>query len=72
MCFILRKPQSNENSINEPDGRKRSNDPAEAVNQEIAAKYGYSICGTVAHATKSQGNERDDDEGVKDYGRKYR
>src|SRR5579883_1035107 len=61
---LLCKVQQAENPVDDPDPGERRDDPAEAVDQKVAAQQGSGGERPVFHAAKGQRHERDDDERI--------
>src|ERR1035441_6868384 len=57
-----------DDEVDELDANERDDDPAQAVNEQVALKHGEGADGRVFDAAQGQGNQRDNDEGVENDG----
>ena len=65
---LVRHPQTRQmdgvdEHVDEFDPRERSDDAAQAVDQQIPPQNGHSRCRTELYASQGQGNQQDDDDG---------
>src|SRR5665213_1140498 len=72
MMVPLVRVQRDEYEVDEFDEDEGHDDAAHAEDQHIASKNRRRTGGTELHATQGQGNQRNDDQGVKDNGRQHR
>src|ERR1700736_6770176 len=70
-AFIkLNEVESGNDEIDELDSDERHDDPAKAVDEQVALENRERAHRFVGHAAQGQRNQRDDDERVKDDGAK--
>src|SRR5580704_15295151 len=62
-------PKIRQQHVDEFDSEKRGNNSTHAVDQQIALQQGRGAKRTIAHSTKSQRNESNDNQSVENYGR---
>src|ERR1035441_6133576 len=60
--------QGGDDEVDELDANERDDDPAQAVNEQVALKHGEGADGRVFDAAQGQGNQGDNNEGVENDG----